>query len=142
MQSPPRDLAIREITTPVPKMKPILISLLMVLSLAGCATVQGSPNADLSLIDTWGVNPAQYERDYSQCAQLANQTNTTGRAIAGMFAGALVGAVVGRSYGYDGGSFARAGAVGGMGAGIGNGEVEKQRALRLCLQHRGYAVIR
>jgi outer membrane lipoprotein SlyB len=105
-----------------------------------------------SLIDPAGVDMQRYEQDYAECAALANQTDTAGRAagagagaaVFGAILGALLGAAIGGrgSAGYGAGIGAAYGVGSGVGAGIASGEAEKAAVLRRCLTGRGYAVIR
>ncbi len=119
----------------------------LALVLAGCASIQSTPDANYSLIDPRGVDMRYYEQDYRECAALANQTNTGQRALAGAIAGAALGALIGNMHKpYGGSGWGSYGAGVGAGAGAGgmaaDAEREKQMALRLCLRNRGYAVIR
>jgi len=122
-------------------MKQLLI-LLFVLTLAACAV---APRQDsYSLIDPNGVNMAQYQQDYDQCAALANQTNVGDRAVGGAAFGALFGAVVGAALCGRNCSAQMAGwgAAGGATGAAGRGAQEQQTTLRACLAGRGYRVIR
>lgn len=117
------------------------------LGIQGCASVSPHSDPSLSLIDPRGVDMRLYERDYQDCAALANQTRSGQRAVAGAVAGALLGAVIGNAYKpYGGSGWGAYGASVGAGAGAGGmfaeAEREKQTALRLCLRNRGYSVIR
>lgn len=111
-------------------------------TIGGCAVVPSKSNPDYSLIDTYGVNMAVYERDYQDCARLANQSDMATHALAGALAGALLGAAIGPSYRVSNNYAMRSGASVGLSAGAAHGMREARYAMRACLQNRGYAVIR
>lgn len=121
-------------------MKSIIVILALILS--GCAVAP--INTNYSLIDSQGVNYAQYERDYADCAALANQTDVANRAAGGAVAGAVFGAILGAML--CGRNCARSGAAGGALGGttgaVTRGVREQQGALRACLSGRGYRIIR
>ncbi len=119
--------------------------------LAGCA-VAPVAQYDYSLIDPKGVDMAQYQQDYAECAALANQTRPEDRAVAGAAGGAAFGAVFGALLGaaicgsdcagQGAGIGAATGVAQGAAAGAGSGMQEQQQVLRNCLSGRGYRVIR
>lgn len=95
------------------------------------------------IIDTKGVNMAQYNRDLSECTSYAEQvdvgTQAAGRALAGAAVGAAIGAAVGNSDTAQRG--AGVGAIAGGTRGAGSAQREKQGVVRNCLRNRGYAVL-
>jgi len=115
---------------------------LFALLLAGCAVAP--PRSDYSLIDPQGVDMAQYQRDYADCAQLANQTDVGDRAAGGAVGGAIFGALLGAVLCGRNcvGAGAAGGALGGTTGAAASGVREQQGALRACLSGRGYRVIR
>ncbi len=117
-------------------------ALALALALAGCAVAP--QQADYSLIDGKGVDYTQYQNDYRECAQLADQTNVGERAAGGAVFGTLLGAVVGHMLCGRGcaAAGARGGLVGGTFGATGGGIQEQQNVLRRCLAGRGYNVIR
>jgi hypothetical protein len=129
----------------------IVVALISVLSLAGCAVAPVAQN-DYSLIDPRGVDVRQYQEDYVDCAALANQTRPEDRAAAGAVGGAAIGAVFGALLGaaicgrdcagYGAGVGAASGVAHGAVGGAASGVQEQQVALRRCLAGRGYNVIR
>jgi hypothetical protein len=64
---------------------------------AGCATVRPSENRPM--IDTKGVDPAQYEGDRDECETFARQISQEQSAANGAVAGAIVGLIVGAAFG-------------------------------------------
>ena len=128
-----------------------LTAFIIAVLLVGCAVAPVARD-DYSLIDPRGVDMAQYENDYADCAALANQTRPEDRAAAGAVGGAALGAAFGALLGavicgrdcagYGAGVGAASGlahgAVGGAASGVG----EQQMVLRRCLAGRGYNVIR
>jgi hypothetical protein len=118
----------------------------------GCA-VAPVANPNYSLVDPRGIDSAQYDQDYRECAALANQTNVGERAATSAATGAVVGALIGALLGVaigGNGSSASYGAGIGAATGVSHGAVggavsgadEQQVALRRCLAGRGYSVIR
>ncbi len=99
--------------------------------------------ANKPIVDTKGVNMAQYQQDLAECESYAQQVQVAGKAATGAVAGAVVGAAVGAAVGNSNtaGRAAGAGAAVGASKGTGRGLHEKQRVTRNCLRHRGYAVL-
>ena len=120
---------------------------------ASCATVAPMPDSSYSLIDPKGVDMAAYDRDWNECASLANQADQAKRAAdqaaAGAVAGAIFGALIGIAVGGNrswAGYGAGIGAANGLATGAAHGavaaHVDQQITLRNCLTGRGYRVIR
>jgi hypothetical protein len=132
-------------------MKRLISFAAVAVALNGCA-VAPVAQSDYSLIDPKGVDMAQYQQDYAECAALANQTKPEDRAVAGAAGGAAFGAVFGAILGaaicgrdcagYGAGVGAASGVAQGAAYGAGSGMQEQQMALRRCLAGRGYRVIR
>ncbi len=99
--------------------------------------------AQQPIIDTKGVNMAQYRQDKSECEVYAQQVQTGRQAVGGAAAGAVVGAVVGAAVGNSDTVQKGAGAGAALGAtkGVRRGQNEKQRVVHNCLRNRGYAVL-
>lgn len=122
-----------------------LVAALSVALATGCSsvpsTVPDAPNPNLSLVDTYRVDATRYDRDYRECAALANQSDTSRSWLKSALAGAVVGAVIGSAYGKAnlGGTI---GAVSMGAAASADLERKKQGTLRMCLGDRGYALIR
>ena len=90
------------------------------------------------IIDTKGVNMAQYQQDLYECEGYAEQVRVGQRAAGGAVAGA-VGAAVSDSDAAK--RAAGAGAVVGTTKGTGRAVREQQQVVRNCLRNRGYAVL-
>ncbi len=95
------------------------------------------------IIDTKGVNMAQYQQDLNECQAYAQQVNVGTKAASGAAAGAVVGAVIGAAVGNSNtaGRAAGAGATAGAAKGTGRAMHERERVTRNCLRNRGYAVL-
>ena len=112
--------------------------------LAGCATVPSYPQYDYALVDPQRTDMVAYDKDYNECAAIANQASVGNSAVGGAVIGAGVGALLGALI--CGRSCAAWGA--GYGAGYGGtsgaivATVDQQSTLRNCLAGRGYRVIR
>jgi hypothetical protein len=132
---------------------PLIVTLLLVAALAGCATSQKPvlyPNAHLQR-----VGPEQAEHDIEACRQLASEyvessaAKEIGKGVAiGGAGGAAVGAAAGAVSGRGAGAGAAIGAAAGATAGAvrgaakqtGPSPVYKQFVTR-CLRERGYDVV-
>lgn len=119
-----------------------VLPIILALALAGCAVAP--PRLDYSLIDPKGVDSRKYEQDYSECAELANQTDVGDRAAGSAVAGAIIGAIIGGMIcGRNcAGQVAGVSAASAAARGAGSGAQEQQHALRACLAGRGYRIIR
>lgn len=113
-------------------MKTLMLTAFLGILLVACAS---DP-----IIDPKGVNMAQFEKDKTDCEQVAQQVNTAGKVGKSAGAGAAVGAAVGAIYG-DAGKGAAAGGVQGGAAGGLSADQEKARVVRNCLRNRGYKVL-
>jgi hypothetical protein len=113
-------------------------------ALAGC-TATSQP-----IVDTKGVDPAQYSIDDRECQQYASNANIAGDAAVGALGGAAGGAALGAITGAlvpgvsAGGGAALGAATGGV-LGLGGGAmsaVEQRREIyRNCMRNRGYSVL-
>jgi outer membrane lipoprotein SlyB len=116
--------------------KTFITLLTLCLFTSGCAGKQ-------IIVDTKGVNMAQYNQDLNECTAYAEQVNVgrqaAGRALAGAAVGAAIGAAVGNSDTAQRG--AGVGAIAGGAKGTGSAQREKQVVVRNCLRNRGYAVL-
>lgn len=110
------------------------------------------------IIDTAGLDQAQFEYDLSQCRTLAErvqeeyraeqQNKALGNAIAGAIVGVALGAAVG-SVSADAGAGALVGGATGAAVGAANANAENQeliedqprRILDRCMKNRGYAIL-
>jgi outer membrane lipoprotein SlyB len=107
-----------------------------------CAFSSGCASKRI-IVDTKGINMAQYNQDLSECTIYAEQVDVgrqaAGRAVAGAAVGAAIGAAVGNSDTAQRG--AGVGAIAGGTRGAGTAQREKQVVVRNCLRNRGYAVL-
>jgi hypothetical protein len=108
---------------------------LLVLVLAACSGAQGP------IIDTKGVNMANYERDLAECETYAKQVSTGAAVGKGAAGGAAVGAAIGGIAGGDAAEGAGIGAVTGGAQSARIADREKAEVVRNCLRGRGYRVL-
>ena len=113
-----------------------IISLMLVASLAGCATYR-------PIVDTKGVNQQAYESDLRECQAYAEQVSPAEHAAGGAVAGALLGAVLGAMVGnhHTSSQMAGIGAVSGAASGGGEGANAQKNIIRRCMAGRGYHVL-
>lgn len=118
------------------KRKIIPLLLVCIMTLSACAR-------DRVIVDTKGVNMANYEQDLAKCDAYAAQVSTGGKAVKSAGFGAAIGAAFGAIFGNssDVGRGAAAGGVLGGAKGTVRGEREKDRVVRNCLRGRGYRVL-
>lgn len=116
----------------MPRILLSLSSLIVMLQLAGCAS---DP-----IVDTQGVDMAQYGKDLADCEKFAEQVDTGGKAVSSAAAGAAVGAALGAVWG-DAGSSAATGAISGGSGGLYAADQERAQVVKNCLRNRGYAVL-
>jgi uncharacterized protein YcfJ len=124
-------------------MKTKLISSIIVVALAGCASPV--PVSYRPVVDMKGVDPAKYEVDLAECRQYSTQVaDAQQRAAAGAVGGALVGAAIGAIFGLRGQSLAQvagsSAVVGGV-AGADRGYTSQTDIVKACLFQRGYRVL-
>ncbi len=92
------------------------------------------------IIDTKGVNMAQYERDLAECKGYAENVSVT----EGTAKGAAVGAVIGAAAGAISGDAGRGAGYGGISGGTQSGlknKGEQERIVKKCVRGRGYRVL-
>jgi len=92
------------------------------------------------LIDTQGVNMAQYEHDLEYCMGYGDQVRIEKGVAKGAAAGGAVGAATGAVFG-DAGSGAAVGTISGGARSAQLGEREKSRVIKNCMRYRGYRVL-
>ena len=115
--------------------------------LSGCISTQSesifNPGSGKPIVDTKGVNMAQYELDLQECSVFAEDIST-GKSIAkGAVTGAAVGAVI-EAITEDVRSRRDAIEVGAVSGGAQSGiraVREKEQVVRRCLRGRGYKVL-
>ncbi|MEM0955180.1 MAG: glycine zipper family protein [Pseudomonadota bacterium] len=112
-----------------------LALLLAVIGLAGCSSAPGP------IVDTKGVNMADYHVDLAECESYAEQVRIESGVLRGAAAGGAVGAATGAILGESIGEYAGVGAVaGGAQSGI-QGDREKSQVVKRCMRGRGYRVL-
>ena len=115
--------------------------------LSGCISTQSdsifNPGSGKPIVDTKGVNMAQYELDLQECSTFAEDIST-GKSIAkGTVTGAAVGAVI-EAITDDERSWGDTFEVSAVSAGTRSGiraVREKEQLVRRCLRGRGYKVL-
>ena len=121
--------------------------LLFFVLLSGCISTQSDSIFTLGsskpIVDTKGVNMAQYELDLQECSTFAEDIST-GKSIAkGAVTGGAVGAVI-EAITDDERSWADTFEVGAVSGGAKSGiraVQEKEHIVRRCLRGRGYKVL-
>ena len=100
------------------------------------------------IVDTRGVDQAEYNNDLAACREYADQVDVAsgaaGGAAIGAAGGAALGAVIGAITGAPGTGAAVGAASGGATGGVSGGgsrASRKDRIVRNCLRERGYAVL-
>ena len=117
----------------------ITISIILV----GCAGYR-------PIVDMQGVDQARYESDLAECqayaSELSPANEAVGGAVLGAAFGALTGAVLGAATGAGAGWGAQTGAamggMSGLGYGGANAAASQRNIIIVCLQGRGYRVLR
>lgn len=104
------------------------------LGLAACYGTSGP------IIDTQGVNMAQYEQDLAACEAYRDEVNMAAGVAKGTAAGAAVGGATGAITGRPG-EAAGVGAIWGGARSAQINEREKSRVVKNCLRGRGYRVL-
>jgi len=92
------------------------------------------------IIDTKGVNMAQYQRDLAECQAFKEPIRTEVGAAKGAVAGAAVGGATGAVTGSVA-EGAGVGAIAGAARSAQLSEREKQQVVKNCLRGRGYSVL-
>ena len=120
-------------------MKTLLtLGLIVIVSFtAGCA----SRNKSGIVIDPAGVDQVRYQRDLSECQEIAQQVDL--KAAGGVAGGAVVGGVIGAILG-NRSTAARGAGVGAVTGGVGGAgstHRERQQVVKNCLRNRGYRVL-
>ena len=94
------------------------------------------------VVDTKGINQAQYQIDLEECKQLAEQVSSSKQALKQGAFGAVVYGAMGLVLGSDNTKeMAGLGAVAGAAGGASQGSMESGQVLRNCLRNRGYVVL-
>ncbi len=110
----------------------VALPIVLLLALTACATKP--------IVDTKGLDQAQFEQDLAECTALAEQIDQGGTALKSAAAGAVIGGL----FGAISGDIGRGAAFGGLSGGtVGalSGDQEKASIIRRCLENRGYTVL-
>jgi len=107
---------------------------LIIFAMAGCAS---HPEP---LIDTQGVNMAQYEHDLEDCNAFGEQVRIEQGVAKGTVAGGAVGAASGAVLG-NAGTGAALGAISGGARSAQIGAREQAGVVKRCMRMRGYRVL-
>ena len=116
---------------------------IIAVSLAACASSVEDLTGNNPIIDSQGVNMAQYNLDLDACQQYADEVEIAQKATTGVVSGAVIGGVFGAVIGNSNTAQRGAGigAVGGGARGVGEGLRERERVIKRCLMGRGYRVL-
>ena len=123
-------------------MKIQVVASACILLLSSCANIEDLTGNN-PIIDTFGVNLAQYDNDLMQCQAYADEVQIAQKAVSGVVLGAAVGGIFGAVLG-DSSTAQRGagvGAVSGGARGVGKGLRERERVIKRCLIGRGYRVL-
>ncbi len=104
------------------------------------ALVAGCASHPDPIIDTKGVNMAQYEQDLSECKSYADNVSVAEGSAKGAAVGAVVGAAAGAISGDAGRGAGYGGLSGATRSGLGN-QREKEGIVKKCIRGRGYRVL-
>jgi len=123
--------------------------LLIGLAFGVAACAQGGGMAKPTpIIDTQGVDAAQYQQDLAECQQFADQKSVGEDTAKGTIGGALLGAAMGAAIGAATGDPGQGAAIGAAAGGIGGGAgaagkamQDKKQIVSRCMQGRGYNVL-
>ena len=93
------------------------------------------------VLDPTGVDMGVYQADLNQCIEIAKQVDS--KALKGAVGGAVVGNVAGNIIGDSktGRKGAKLGALSGLIKGAIVTKHERQKIVKNCLRHKGYAVL-
>ncbi len=116
-------------------------SLIFLIALGGFTLSACAARQPGIVIDPKGVDMGRYHQDLAECVQLAEQVPS--KALKGAVGGAAVGAIAGDIIGNRRTTQkgAKLGALGGTLRGARATRLERQRVVKNCLRHRGYAVL-
>ena len=121
----------------------LYLTLTMVLFLSACASGYRYGAPEKVIIDTLGVDLAQYQVDLADCEQYAAQINVANRTVEGAVGGAVVGGVLGAVVGNSDTAERSAGAGAVLGGVKSNkrSRHKQDMVVRKCLKGRGYRVL-
>jgi hypothetical protein len=112
-----------------------------ILLLAACTTTS-DPTPGGVIVDTKGINMAQYQDDLRECGYYADEVRTGEKVATHAAGGAVVWGAVGAIWGRGNtAESAASGAVVGGAHGVHESIRERQRVIKNCLRYRGYKVL-
>lgn len=113
---------------------------LLPIAISGCANIANYQ----PLIDTKGVDSAQYSQDLQECRSYGQSIDVQAKAITGAIIGALATAAT-VAIALDSGDYmsrsAGVGALAGAARGGGDAMMAQRTAVNKCLEGRGYSVL-
>jgi len=124
------------------------LAIALAFGVVACAQGGSMSSPPTPIIDTQGVDAAQYQQDLTECQQFAGQKSVGEDTAKGAIGGALLGAALGAAIGAATGNAGQGAAVGAAAGGIGGGAggagktmQEKKQIVSRCMQGRGYNVL-
>lgn len=113
-------------------LKPLWLGMLAV-SLTACSSKP--------IIDTKGLDPAQYEQDLAECEAVSDQVNQAESVGKSAAFGALVAGAIDLVVDGKIGTTTAIGGITGAAGGASSSDQEKATVLKNCLKNRGYTVL-
>ena len=110
-------------------------ALLLLVLLTACSSSPGP------IIDTKGVDMAQYHADLADCEGFAEQVRIEQGMAKGAVAGGAAGAATGAVLSENVGEYAGVGAIAGATKSGIRGDQEKSQVVKRCMRGRGYKVL-
>lgn len=122
-------------------MRALITVFTLAVGLSACTTAR-DPTPGGIIVDTRGVNMAQYEADLEECGNYADEVRTGEKVAGGAAGGAIVWGAVGAIWGRgNAAESAASGAVVGGAHGVHASIRERQRVVKNCMRYRGYRVL-
>lgn len=117
------------------KLNAILFTSLLITLTFGCS------HKKTVVIDPEGVDMGEYQRDLTECQQIAQQVESEAGegAVGGAVVGGLIGAIAGGDRSME--RSAGVGAVIGGAKGAGETRRERELVIKNCMRNRGYKVL-
>ena len=111
------------------------------ITVAGILLVVGCASQSKPIIDTAGVDMAQYDQDVAECEDVAQQVDSKAGSSAAR--GGVIGGVIGAIVGDSSTALKSAGVGAVMGGAKGDSATQKERAkvVKNCLRNRGYQIL-
>ena len=125
-------------------MKKVVVWIVLVLFVAGCAT---RPVSYVPFIDQPDNSPeaiARFNFDLNECQAIADKVRSEEQVAAGAIGGALLGLALGALVGLKGSDLARVAGAGSLGGSTGAAVGSNQKIMQIvsnCMAGRGYKVV-